>query len=94
MTINGFTSRNYAAQVNNTTVVTRAYDRTNAVKFLQSKDSSLADKDVYNHDGSGPDPIDEVYCKTERELNDKGELVWKDNYKVRMKDEYAHLAQA
>lgn len=92
MTVHGFTSRNYAAQINGTTVITRAYDRANAVAFLRSKDSSLKDSAVYNYDGvGGPDPVDEVVEESVRELNDKGELVWKDVYKVQMKEEYAHL---
>lgn len=33
MTEHGYTARNYAAQINNSTVVTRAYKRENAVAW-------------------------------------------------------------
>lgn len=94
MTINGFTSRNWATQINNTTVVTRAFDKANAVAFLKRHNHDLTDQDVYAIDGTGgADPIDEVYSESVREQNDKGDLVWKDVYKVRMKEEYAHLVK-
>jgi hypothetical protein len=92
MTIHGFTSRNYAAQIDNTTVITRAYDRANAVTFLKSKNPLLKDSDVYNYDGSGPDPVDEVYSEEERKWDGQTRsIIKKDIYKVRMRDEYAHL---
>lgn len=94
MTINGHTSLNYAANICGTTVITRAFDRANAVKFMQAKDSSVIDKDVYVYEGiTNAAPIDEVYSDSVREQDDKGNACWKDVYKVRLTDMYAHLAK-
>jgi hypothetical protein len=93
MEVNGYHSTHYAAQINGTTVITKAFARKNAVKFLQAKDPSLNDSDVYIYDGiTDATTIDEVYSEPTREQDAKGELVWKDNYKVRMKEEYANFA--
>lgn len=90
MNDNGFVSRNYAVQINGTTVITRAFKKENAVKFMQSKDASVTDKDVYTYEGiTGASTIDEVYNDPIREQDAKGDLVWKDVFKVRMKEEYA-----
>lgn len=92
MQIHGYVSRNYAAQINNTTVITKAFDRQNAIAYLRKNDKDLQDKDVYVYEGiTGASTVDEVYCEPVRDWNDKGELVWKDVYKVRMKEEYADL---
>lgn len=94
MTVNGYTSHNYAAQINNATVIVKAYKRENAVAYLQSKDSSLSDADVYQYEGiTSSTPVDEVYSELVREQNAKGDMESQDVYKVRMKEEYAHLAQ-
>lgn len=95
MTFNGYTARNYAAQINGTTVITRAFKKENAVMFTQSKDASVTDKDVYAYEGiTGAAPIDEVYNEPVRDRDANGDAYWRDVYKVRLQDECARLVIA
>lgn len=95
MTTHNFIARNYAATILGTTVITRAFKKENAVKFMQAKDASVTEKDVYAYEGiTGAAPIDEVYNEPVRDRDEKGEAYWRDVYKVRLQDEYAHLVNA
>ena len=93
MTNHNFTARDYAAQINGTTVITRAYKRENAVAYLQAKDKSLKAKDVYVYDGiTGATTVDEVYSEEiVKWSNEERCNVMKDVFKVRMKEEYTSL---
>lgn len=91
MNDHGYNSCNYAAQINGTTVIIKAFHRANAVAFLQQKEPALNAKDVYIYAGiTGSATIDEVYNDPVRVQSEKGNS-WMDVYKVRMKEEYAHI---
>lgn len=91
MTVHGFTALNYAAQINGTTVITRAFKKKNAVARLRQHDADLKSKDVYVYEGiTGSTTVDEVYNDPIRVQDEKGNY-WKDVYQVRMKEEYAQL---
>lgn len=93
MNHHNYISRNYAANINGATVITRAFKRENAVKFMQSKDASVTEKDVYAYEGiTSAAAIDEVYNEPVQDRNDKGDAYWRDVFKVRLSDMYAHLA--
>jgi hypothetical protein len=90
MTVNGFTPANYAAQINNTTVITRAYQRKNAIAYLRTKGKVKA-KDVYNYYGIiEATTVDEVYSEEVSEWDSAQRcIVHREVYKVRMKEEYS-----
>jgi hypothetical protein len=87
-------AHNYAAMVNGTTCITRAFSKSNAFKFFKAKDKALTAADVYEYAGvTDLGTIDEVYKEEARSWDsDERCIVYKEVEKVRLTEEYAHLA--
>lgn len=92
MNIHGHTSKNWAANVKGSTCITKAFNKRNAVEYLRQHDPSLKENEVYEYEGSTDTaPVDEVYNDPIRIADANRDNIWKDIYKVRMREEYAHL---
>jgi hypothetical protein len=87
-------AHNYAALVNGTTCITRAYSKSNAFKFFKAKDKTITVDDVYEYAGiTGLGTIDEVYKEEYRSWDNQERcIVYKEVEKVRLTKEYAYLA--